>query len=83
MSRPAVAAAHESPSGLFTPRSVLVKGAAGFIGSHDVRALSSRYRHYHPALLDKMDYRASTDNLRRGAGSSAASSRTRRWCRGC
>jgi nucleoside-diphosphate-sugar epimerase len=63
MSHPAVAATHESPSGLLTPRSVLVKGAAGFISSHVVRALSSRYRHYHPALLDKMDYRASADNL--------------------
>ncbi|KAK4537725.1 hypothetical protein CDCA_CDCA14G3750 [Cyanidium caldarium] len=48
----------------FVPQNILVTGGAGFIASHVVTRLVQRYPHYRVAVLDKLDYCASLDNLK-------------------
>ncbi|AGE49559.1 GDP-L-fucose synthase 2 [Acanthocystis turfacea Chlorella virus Can0610SP] len=47
----------------YTPKSVLVTGGAGFIGSHVVMKLVQRYPECKVVVLDKMDYCATLNNL--------------------
>ncbi|BAM80401.1 dTDP-glucose 4,6-dehydratase [Cyanidioschyzon merolae strain 10D] len=47
----------------FVPRNILVTGGAGFIASHVVERLVSRYPHYRVTVLDKLDYCSSLSNL--------------------
>lgn len=61
----------------FVPRSILLTGGAGFIGSHVVDLLISRHPEYHIVVIDKLDYCAAVDNI------SPLFGRTNlRWCRG-
>lgn len=44
-------------------RTVLITGGAGFIGSHVVRRMVSRYPHYRIVVLDALTYAGSLSNL--------------------
>ena len=46
-----------------TQRNILITGGAGFIGSHVVELLTSRYPNYHIVTLDKLTYAGSLDNI--------------------
>ncbi|KAH7404002.1 hypothetical protein KP509_15G004900 [Ceratopteris richardii] len=47
----------------YTPRNILVTGAAGFIGSHVANRLIRLYPHYRIVVLDKLDYCSSLKNI--------------------
>lgn len=44
-------------------QSILVTGGAGFIGSHFVRNLVTRYPDCHVTVIDKLTYAGNIDNL--------------------
>lgn len=46
-----------------TQRNILITGGAGFIGSHIVELLTSKYPNYHIVTLDKLTYAGSLDNI--------------------
>jgi len=48
---------------IFTPKSILITGGAGFIASHVAIRLVKRYPQYKIVVLDKLDYCASLNNL--------------------
>ncbi len=56
-------AAAVPPGAAFTPKSVLVTGGAGFIGSHVVHRLCARYPRSKVVVLDSLNYCASMKNL--------------------
>ncbi|CAN8074241.1 unnamed protein product [Agarophyton chilense] len=70
----AEAAARRLP---YSPRSILLTGGAGFIGSHVVELLVNRYPHYRVVVLDKLDYCAAEENV-----SPLFGKPNLRWCRG-
>lgn len=45
-------------------RSILITGGAGFIGSHVVRLMATKYPEYHIINLDKLTYAGNLENLR-------------------
>ncbi|GAM29125.1 hypothetical protein SAMD00019534_123010 [Acytostelium subglobosum LB1] len=48
---------------LYQPKSILITGGAGFIGSHLAVHLSRLYSTYHLVVLDKLDYCSNIRNL--------------------
>ena len=48
----------------YTPKTIMITGGAGFIGSHVATRLAWRYPGYRVVVLDKLDYCASLENLR-------------------
>lgn len=61
----------------FVPRSILLTGGAGFIGSHVVELLVTRYPEYKIVVIDKLDYCAALENIAPLFGRPNL-----RWCRG-
>ena len=53
----------QSNTTMYEPRSILVTGGAGFIGSHVVLLLLKKYPQYKIVNLDKLDYCSSLKNL--------------------
>ncbi|KAG6524024.1 hypothetical protein ZIOFF_013913 [Zingiber officinale] len=47
----------------YTPRSILITGAAGFIASHVANRLVRNYPHYKVVVLDKLDYCSNLNNI--------------------
>ncbi|WP_072876891.1 dTDP-glucose 4,6-dehydratase [Flagellimonas taeanensis] len=47
-----------------TPKSILITGGAGFIGSHVVRRFVNSYPHYHIYNLDALTYAGNLENLK-------------------
>ncbi|GLU04035.1 hypothetical protein SLE2022_212020 [Rubroshorea leprosula] len=47
----------------YTPKHILITGAAGFIASHVCNRLIRNYPHYKIVVLDKLDYCSSLKNL--------------------
>ncbi|KAF8400437.1 hypothetical protein HHK36_013735 [Tetracentron sinense] len=50
-------------SGAYTPKNILLTGAAGFIASHVTNRLIKNYPNYKIVALDKLDYCSSLKNL--------------------
>lgn len=68
---------HPSSPECYTPGSILLTGGAGFIGSHVVDLLATRFPQYRVTVLDKLDYCAAVDNI-----SPLFPRSNFRWCRG-
>ncbi|KAF9613718.1 hypothetical protein IFM89_010160 [Coptis chinensis] len=49
--------------GSYTPKNILITGAAGFIASHVANTLIKKYPEYKIVALDKLDYCSSLKNL--------------------
>ncbi|MCO5615073.1 hypothetical protein L7F22_069361 [Adiantum nelumboides] len=47
----------------YTPKNILITGAAGFIASHFANRLVRNYPHYKIVVLDKLDYCSNLKNL--------------------
>ncbi|CAH8258585.1 unnamed protein product [Arabidopsis lyrata] len=47
----------------YTPKNILITGAAGFIASHVANRLIRSYPHYNIVVLDKLDYCSNLKNL--------------------
>jgi UDP-glucose 4,6-dehydratase len=47
----------------YTPKNILITGAAGFIASHVANRLMRNYPHYEIVVLDKLDYCSNLKNL--------------------
>ncbi|GLT37411.1 hypothetical protein SLA2020_117290 [Shorea laevis] len=47
----------------YTPKNILIAGAAGFIGSHVCNRLNRNYPHYKIVVLEKLDYCSSLKKL--------------------
>ena len=47
----------------YTPKNILITGAAGFIASHVANRLVRKYPHYKIVVLDKLDYCSNLRNL--------------------
>eukprot|EP00270_Netrium_digitus_P011477 TRINITY_DN365_c0_g1_i12.p1 TRINITY_DN365_c0_g1~~TRINITY_DN365_c0_g1_i12.p1 ORF type:complete len:658 (-),score=115.69 TRINITY_DN365_c0_g1_i12:141-2114(-) len=47
----------------YTPKTILITGAAGFIASHVANRLTMKYPHYKIVVLDKLDYCSNLQNL--------------------
>jgi UDP-glucose 4,6-dehydratase len=47
----------------YTPKNILITGAAGFIASHVANRLIRNYPHYKIVVLDKLDYCSNLKNL--------------------
>ncbi|XP_076936702.1 trifunctional UDP-glucose 4,6-dehydratase/UDP-4-keto-6-deoxy-D-glucose 3,5-epimerase/UDP-4-keto-L-rhamnose-reductase RHM1-like [Bidens hawaiensis] len=47
----------------YTPKNILITGAAGFIASHVANRLVRTYPHYNIVVLDKLDYCSNLNNL--------------------
>ncbi|CAK9253708.1 unnamed protein product [Sphagnum jensenii] len=47
----------------YTPKNILITGAAGFIASHVTNKLMRNYPHYEIVVLDKLDYCSNLKNL--------------------
>ncbi|KAJ4874483.1 hypothetical protein Rs2_39501 [Raphanus sativus] len=47
----------------YTPKNILITGAAGFIASHVANRLIRTYPHYKVVVLDKLDYCSNLKNL--------------------
>ncbi|KAJ4957905.1 hypothetical protein NE237_025016 [Protea cynaroides] len=52
-----------APPGTYTPKNILITGAAGFIASHVTNRLIKNYPDYKIVALDKLDYCSSLKNL--------------------
>lgn len=65
------------PLDSYIPKSILLTGGAGFIGSHVVELLVTKYPHCRIVVLDKLDYCAALDNI-----SPFFHLPNLRWCRG-
>ncbi|XP_042484631.1 trifunctional UDP-glucose 4,6-dehydratase/UDP-4-keto-6-deoxy-D-glucose 3,5-epimerase/UDP-4-keto-L-rhamnose-reductase RHM1-like [Macadamia integrifolia] len=52
-----------SPPDKYTPKNILITGAAGFIASHVTNRLIKKYPDYKIVALDKLDYCSSLKNL--------------------
>ena len=50
--------------GDYKPKSILITGGAGFIGSHVTARLVKTYGCYKVVVLDKLDYCATLNNLK-------------------
>lgn len=48
---------------MYTPKSILITGAAGFIACHVANRLLRNYPHYKIVVLDKLDYCSNLNNL--------------------
>ncbi|CAM6086573.1 unnamed protein product [Calypogeia fissa] len=53
----------EAVPATYTPRNILITGAAGFIASHVANRLVRKYPHYKIVVLDKLDYCSNLKNL--------------------
>lgn len=53
----------EGPISNYTPRNILITGAAGFIASHVANRLIHKYPQYKLVVLDKLDYCSNLNNL--------------------
>lgn len=51
-------------SKMYTPKSILITGGAGFIASHVAVFLAKKYRSYDITVIDKLDYCANLNNLK-------------------
>ncbi|KAJ4952832.1 hypothetical protein NE237_029664 [Protea cynaroides] len=52
-----------APPDKYTPKNILITGAAGFIASHVTNRLIKKYPDYKIVALDKLDYCSSLNNL--------------------
>lgn len=70
-------AAPAPDAGEYRPRSILLTGGAGFIGSHAVELLVARMPEVRVVVLDKLDYCAAFGNIAHLVGR-----KNFKWCRG-
>jgi UDP-glucose 4,6-dehydratase len=70
-------ASDAAAEGEYRPRSILLTGGAGFIGSHTVELLHARMPDVRLVVLDKLDYCAAYGNIAHLVGQPNF-----KWCRG-
>lgn len=68
------------PDITYSPSTILITGGAGFIGSHVVDLLLSKYPNYRIVVLDKLDYCAALENINHHITNPSCTSL--KWCRG-